>query len=84
MWTEITDIVVFRKKLLKFRQGVQASVTNSDGLCLFGGSLELRMLNSCHFPKICHPLDIFAIQQFLPLQKHYLSTPKCNLILHVL
>ena len=27
MWTEITDIVIFRKKLLKFRQGVLACPT---------------------------------------------------------
>ena len=25
MWTEITDLVIFRKKLLKFRQGVAVS-----------------------------------------------------------
>ena len=26
MWTEITDLVVFRNKLLKFRQGIVARV----------------------------------------------------------
>ena len=30
MWTEITDLVVFRKKLLKFLQGVQFCRPNSE------------------------------------------------------
>ena len=33
MWTEITDIVIFRKKLLKFRQGVQSQ---SDKIAFVG------------------------------------------------
>ena len=44
MWTEITDLVIFRKKLLKFRQGALGNSGSAAVVCTVLGIFAISMM----------------------------------------